>query len=76
MKNKKEEKILMNRLRRFVRIIVFFLVSLDVIYVLAAIIPGCIEEQLGICVRCQKGLVLNADASECQENMLIHFYCL
>ena len=55
----------MNSLRRFVRIVVFLLVSLDAISVLAAIIHGCVEEQLGICVRCQKGLVLNADASQC-----------
>jgi len=44
-----------------------FLVSLDILYVLAAIIPDCVEGQLDICVRCQKGLVLDADASECQE---------
>ena len=56
----------MASLRRFVRIIVF-LVSLDILYVLATILPGCVEEQLDVCVRCQKGLVLNADASECQE---------
>ena len=56
----------MASLRPFVRIIVF-LVSLDILYVLAAIIPDCVEGQLDICVRCQKGLVLDADASECQE---------
>jgi len=66
----------MERLRRFVKIIMFFLVYLDVIYALDVIIPGCIEEQLGICERCQKGLVLKADAFECQENMSSHSYCL
>jgi len=43
------------------------LVSLDILYVLAAILPGCVEEQLDVCARCQKGLVLNEDASECQK---------
>ena len=61
----------MASLRRFVRIIVF-LVSLDILYVLATILPGCVEEQLDVCVRCQKGLVLNAEASECQEIRSIH----